>query len=88
MAVTSYGRNKNHDDEIKKHSRTSPDVQFKEFSLTKQKKLDQEWTMSEFRKPFKKRSKSKKKTENQCQNAACEQKKPLARNENSIQTKN
>ena len=24
-------------DEIKKHSRTSPDVQFKEFSLTKQK---------------------------------------------------
>ena len=37
VAVTSYGRNKNHDDEIKKHSRTSPDVQFKEFSLTKQK---------------------------------------------------
>ena len=32
----SYGRNKNHDDEIKKHNRTSPDVQFKEFSLTKQ----------------------------------------------------
>ena len=25
------------DDETKKHSRTSPDVQFKEFSLTKQK---------------------------------------------------
>ena len=25
------------DDELKKHSRTSPDVQFKEFSLTKQK---------------------------------------------------
>ena len=24
-------------DEVKKHSRTSPDVQFKEFSLTKQK---------------------------------------------------
>ena len=37
VAVTSYGRNKNHDDEIKKHSRTSPDVQFKEFPLTKQK---------------------------------------------------
>ena len=36
VAVTSYGRNKNHDDEIKKHS-TSPDVQFKELSLTKQK---------------------------------------------------
>ena len=29
-----------------------------------------------------------KKTENQCQNAACEQKKPLARNENFVQTKN
>ena len=27
----------NGDDELKKHSRTSPDVQFKEFSLTKQK---------------------------------------------------
>ena len=25
------------DAEVKKHSRTSPDVQFKEFSLTKQK---------------------------------------------------
>ena len=37
VAVTSNGRNKNHDDEIKKHSKTSPDVQFKEFSLTKQK---------------------------------------------------
>ena len=36
VIVTSYGRNKNRDDEIKKHSRTSPDVQFKEFSLTKQ----------------------------------------------------
>ena len=45
VAVTSYGRNKNHD-EIKKHSRTSPDVQFKEFSLTKQKtrpRTDYEW---------------------------------------------
>ena len=46
------------------------------------KKLDLEWTMSELRKPFLKKSnkKNKKKTENQCQNAACEQKKPLARN--------
>ena len=46
VAVTSYGRNKNHDDEIKKHSRTSPDVQFKEFSLTKQNtrpRTDYEW---------------------------------------------
>ena len=33
-------------DEVKKHSRTSPDAQFKEFSLTKQKtrpKTDYEW---------------------------------------------
>ena len=30
----------------------------------------------------------RKKTGNQCQNSACKQKKPLARNENSIQTKN
>ena len=35
VAVTSYGRNKNHDVELK-YSRTSPDIQFKEFSLTKQ----------------------------------------------------
>ena len=57
MVVTSYGRNKNHDDEIKEHSRTSPDVQFKEFSLTKQNNL--EWTMSELRKPFLKKSDQK-----------------------------
>ena len=33
-------------DEVKKHSRTTPDVQFKEFSLTKQKTIprtDYEW---------------------------------------------
>ena len=36
MVVTSYGRNKNLEDEIK-HSRKIPDVQFKELSLTKQK---------------------------------------------------
>ena len=48
VAVTSYGCNENHDDEIKKHSSISPDVQFKEFALTKQKK----WIMSELRKPF------------------------------------
>ena len=46
MVVTPYGRSKNRDDEIKKHSRTSPDVQFKEFSFTKQKtrpRTDYEW---------------------------------------------
>ena len=31
--------------------------------------------------------KIRKKKENQCQNAACEQKKPLTRNENLFQTK-
>ena len=36
VVVTSYGHNKNLD-EIKKHSRASPDVQFKKISLTKQK---------------------------------------------------
>ena len=33
-------------DEVKKHSRTSPDVQFKEFSLTEQKtrpRTDYKW---------------------------------------------
>ena len=45
--------------------------------------------MSELRKPFKKiKKKIRKKTENQCQNAACEQKKPLARSKNLIQTQN
>ena len=43
----------------KKHSRTSPDVQFKEFSLTKQK-LDQERIMSELGKPFPKKNQIKK----------------------------
>ena len=37
VIVKSYGRNKNLDDEKKQHSRTTPDVQFKEFSSTKQK---------------------------------------------------
>ena len=55
MVVTSYGRNKNRDDEIKKHSRTSPDVHFKEFSLTKQT-LDLDRTISELEKPFRKKS--------------------------------
>ena len=47
MVVASYGCDKNHDDEIKKHSKTSPDVQFKEFSLAEQKirpRTDYEWT--------------------------------------------
>ena len=44
--------------------------------------------MSGLRKPFKKNQiKNKKNTENQCQNATCEQKKPIARNEHLIQKK-
>ena len=38
------------------------------------KQLDQEQTMSELGKPFLKKSVNKKKTESQCQTAACEQK--------------
>ena len=46
VVLASYGRNKNLDNEIQKHSRTSPDVQFKEISLTKEKtrpKTDYKW---------------------------------------------
>ena len=72
----------------KKHSSTSPDVQFKEFSLTKQKP-ELEWTMSELRKPIPKNQikKTFKKTENQCRNAAYEQK-PTSEKEQFVQTKN
>ena len=66
------------DDELKKkHSRTSPDVQLTEFSLTKQKTRPSR-TMSELVKPFLKKSDTKilKKKENQSYNAACEQKTP------------
>ena len=75
VVVTSYGRNKNRDDEMKKHSWTSPDVQFKEFSLTKQKKLDQERTMNGLGKPFRKKSdpKNRKNSKNHSYIAACEQ---------------
>ena len=58
-------------DEVKKkHSRTSPDVQFKEFSLTKQK------TMNGLGKPLRKKSdpKNRKNSKNQSEIAACEQK--------------
>ena len=67
--MTSYGRNKNHDDEIKKHSRTSPDVQFKEFSSTKQKtrpRKDCEWIGK------KTDPKNRKNRKNQREIAACE----------------
>ena len=48
-------------DEVKKHSRTSPDVQFKEFSLTKKTRpKTDEWTMNGLEKPFRKNIRSKK----------------------------
>ena len=51
---------------LKKHSRTSPDAQLQQFSLTKQKtrpRTDNENI-----------GKTISKTENQCQNATCERK--------------
>ena len=56
---------------LKKHSRTSLDVQFKEFSSTN-RKLDQE-RMNGLGKPFKKNPIKKSKTKNQSEIAACEQ---------------
>ena len=63
-------------DEVKKHSRTSPDVQFKEFSLTKRKtrlRTDNEWLEKTI---WKKKShqKNRKNSKNQSEIAACEQK--------------
>ena len=52
----------------------SPDVQLKEFSMTKQKirsRTDYEWIGKTI---LKKSDEKNKKGENQCQNAACEQK--------------
>ena len=69
---TKVKRKKFSFDQVKKHSRTSPDVQFKEFSLTKQEtrpRTDYEWIVKTILK-----NQIRKKTENQCPNAACEQK--------------
>ena len=58
----------------KKQSRTDPDIQFKEFSLTKQKtrsRMDYERIGKTVSKKLDQKFKT---TENQCQNAACEQK--------------
>ena len=62
-------------DEVKKHSRTSPDVQFKEFSLTKKKTrpiTDYKWIGKTIYKKI--RSKKSKNSKNQSEIAACEQK--------------
>ena len=72
VVVTSYGR-KNRD-EIK-NSRHSPDVQFKEFSLTKQKttpRRDYEWIAKTIQKKI--QYKKLKKKQIQSEIAACEQK--------------
>ena len=68
---TNVKRKKASEDETKKNSRTSPGVQFNIFSLTKHKtrtRTAYDWIGNLFSK------KSNKKTENQSQNAACEQK--------------
>ena len=84
-------RGRNHSENLTssaKLSRTCPDVQFKEFSLTKQKNLDQEWPMSELRKPFSKKSDQKiRKKQKINVKKPHVNKKPLARNEISFQTK-
>ena len=73
--------------ELKKHNRTTPDAKFKKFSLTKQK-LDLQRTMNEMGKssPNKSGQKIFKKTDNQCRNAAYEQK-TTSEKENLVQTK-
>ena len=62
--------------EIQKHSRTSPDVQFKEFSLTKPKtrpRTDKEWIAKTSLKTILSKI-LKKDSKNQSEIAACEQK--------------
>ena len=64
------GKAKKKFDEVKKHSRTSPDVQFKEISLTKQK-LDLDRTMNELKKPFLKKIRSKNRKKNRKSMSKC-----------------
>ena len=71
---------------LKKHSRTTPDVQFKEFYLTKQK-TSTEGTMSELRQPFRKKIQSKiDKTVKIKVKLPHVNKKPLERKRISVQT--
>ena len=74
VVVTSYGRNKKFDDEIKNIAGQVLTYNSKNFPwLTK--KLDLEKTRNELGKPFLKKSEKKQnKTENQCQNDASENK--------------
>ena len=75
MAVTSYGRNKNHDDEIKNIAGQVLTYNSKNFHWLN-KKLDLERTMNGLGKPFRKESdpKNRKNRKNQSEIAACEQK--------------
>ena len=74
VAVTSYGRNKNHDDE-KKNIGQVLTYNSKNFHWLN-RKLDQERTMNRLRKPFRKKSgpENWKNRKNQSEIAACEQK--------------
>ena len=74
-------------DEVTKHSRTSPDVQFKEFSLTKQKtrpRTDYKWIGKTIYKKI--RSKKSKKTVKNRVKLPHVNKKPLPRNRIYVQT--
>ena len=73
--MTSYGRNKNHDDEIKNIAGQDLTHNSKNFhSLNR--KLEQERTMNGLGRPFRKKSdpKNRKHCKNQSEIAACEQK--------------
>ena len=76
VAVTSYGRNKNHDDEIKNIAGQVLTYNSKNFHWLNRKtrpRMDYEWIEKTIIKKFRSKNK-KKKTENQCQIAVCEQK--------------
>ena len=83
--MTSYGRNKNPDDE-KNIAGQVPTYNLKNFHRIN-KKVDLEQTIIELGKPVQKNQiKMFKKTKNQCRNVTGEQK-PLARRQNLVQTK-
>ena len=75
VSVTSYGRNKNHDDEIKNIAGQVLTYNSKNFHWLN-RKLDLERTMNGLEKPFRKKSdpKNRKNSKNQSEIAACEQK--------------
>ena len=74
VAVTSYGRNKNHDNEIKNIAGQVLTYNSKNFHWLNNKRLitDYEWIGKTISKKNQIKN-FKKKTKNWCQNAACEQ---------------